>query len=410
MLIHGPKHADYDVDVGPVILSDWYHDDYYTIVQGTMHSTTGLPPPSNNNLINGKMNYPCANTTAPCVPNAGLSKFFFKKGKKYLLRLINTSADGMQKFSIDGHKLTVTTQDFTPIVPFTTNVVTLGIAQRADVIVEAVGDSNTAYWMRSQLGTPGPTCCSLPDGVSPNALAVVYYENAGDTAVPTTTTDVTDAQILDCGNDPLTKTVPLYTDCAKTNGSVTTQELDINITNNGTAFVWTVNNSTFRGDYNDALLLDANKGNLNPKPEWNVYDFKSAGTIRLVIYNQFPLISHPMHMHGHNMQILAEGFGKWDGTITNPSNPMRRDTQLLRQASTTLGPAYIVVQFNTDNPGVWPLHCHIASHVSAGLYINVVEQTSLIKNYQIPDALAQTCKDWAAFTSVEVPDQIDSGL
>lgn len=268
IIIHGPPHADYDVDIGPVILSDWYHDDYYTLVEGTMDSTTGLPLPSNNNLINGKMNYPCANTTQACTPNAGLSKFFFEKGKKFLLRLINTSSDGMQKFSIDNHTLTVVSQDFVPIEPYTTNVVTLGVAQRAEVVVEAVGSSDGAYWMRSQLGPAGPACCSLPDGVSPNALAVVYYEDADNTAVPNTTSDVTLDQLQTCANDPLNETTPLFPISADTESPVATQELHIDIINNGTNFVWTVNNSTFRADYNNALLLNANEGQLNPQPEW----------------------------------------------------------------------------------------------------------------------------------------------
>lgn len=32
MVIYGPKNAPYDVDIGPVMLSDWYHPDYYTWV------------------------------------------------------------------------------------------------------------------------------------------------------------------------------------------------------------------------------------------------------------------------------------------------------------------------------------------------------------------------------------------
>lgn len=38
----------------------------------------------------------------------------------------------------------------------------------------------------------------------------------------------------------------------------------------------------------------------------------------------------------------------WDGTITNPSNPQRRDVQMLLPGN------FIVVQWNQDNPGVWP--------------------------------------------------------
>jgi hypothetical protein len=49
MVIPGPVfNAIYDVDLGPVMLSDWYHQDYYTLVNNTMH---GAVPASNNNLV-----------------------------------------------------------------------------------------------------------------------------------------------------------------------------------------------------------------------------------------------------------------------------------------------------------------------------------------------------------------------
>src|ERR1700744_5556381 len=49
MVIHGPLlNAIYDVDLGPIMLSDWYHQDYYTLVNNTMH---GAVPASNNNLV-----------------------------------------------------------------------------------------------------------------------------------------------------------------------------------------------------------------------------------------------------------------------------------------------------------------------------------------------------------------------
>jgi hypothetical protein len=48
MIIHGPETADYDVDIGPVMLSDWYHSDYFTLVNDTM---SGAVPVSNNNLV-----------------------------------------------------------------------------------------------------------------------------------------------------------------------------------------------------------------------------------------------------------------------------------------------------------------------------------------------------------------------
>jgi hypothetical protein len=55
-VIHGPKTADYDEDLGPIMLSDWFHADYLPIVAAALN---GSIPLSDNNLINGKMNYPC---------------------------------------------------------------------------------------------------------------------------------------------------------------------------------------------------------------------------------------------------------------------------------------------------------------------------------------------------------------
>ena len=63
MIIHGPKTEPYDVDLGPVLLSDWYHKEYFEIVEELMAVGGGFPPASDNNLINGKMDIDCA--TAP---------------------------------------------------------------------------------------------------------------------------------------------------------------------------------------------------------------------------------------------------------------------------------------------------------------------------------------------------------
>ena len=131
MIIRGPTHVDYDVDIGPVLLTDYYHQQYYDIVEDVMGTDLALiAPKSVNNLINGKMDFNCSLVTdgTPCTNNAGLSEFNFKPGKKYRLRLINASAEGIQKFSIDGHKMTVMANDFVPIQPYETEIVTLGVS------------------------------------------------------------------------------------------------------------------------------------------------------------------------------------------------------------------------------------------------------------------------------------------
>jgi FtsP/CotA-like multicopper oxidase with cupredoxin domain len=129
-------------------------------------------------------------------------------------------------------------------------------------------------------------------------------------------------------------------------------------------------------------------------PQWNVYNFETATSMRIIIRGLLP-VAHPMHMHvslpdcsiffllpsseltlylqGHNFWVVAQGTGDWDGKVTRPNNPQRRDTQILeRGGRTDEKMSYIVLDVVADNPGVWPLHCHIAWHVSAGLYVNIM--------------------------------------
>jgi Multicopper oxidase len=100
----------------------------------------------------------------------------------------------------------------------------------------------------------------------------------------------------------------------------------------------------------------------------------------------------------------AEGVGTWDGTIVRPSNPQRRDTQQVRPNG------YMVWQANADNPGAWPLHCHIAWHLSSGMAITIVERPDDIVNVPIPPASYQQCRDWRSWKTAGVLPQIDSGV
>ena len=112
-----------------------------------------------------------------------------------------------------------------------------------------------------------------------------------------------------------------------------------------------------------------------------------------------------MHLHGHDFYVLHYGAGPWDGvSITRPENPQRRDTQNMA------GFGHLVLQFDADNPGTWPFHCHIAFHLSQGLFMTFMERPADINELQIPQVMPQTCTDWNAYTSKNVVAQIDSGL
>ena len=401
MIIYGPKNVHYDADLGPILLSDFYHEDYFTLVEQTMTPGAG-PVFSDNNLINGKMDVDCARTRTAgkkCTQGAGLCKFKLYPGKTHRLRLINSGSEGTQQFRIDGHNLTVIANDFVPVNPYTVSSVTLGIGQRTDVLVHGKNDARGAYWMRSDL------VCSLAN--QPKADAAVYYPQADTSKTPSSTPDHIQQQ---CLNDPLSQTTPYYHFGAR-DQPATTETIDITFGPNATGNnLWYMNGQSFRVNYDNPILLLSNMGNNSypQHPEWNVYNFGSNSSVRLIVRNFVGAI-HPMHLHGHNFFVLAQGTGDWDGRITNVNNPQRRDVQLLPGGSST-SPGYIVLQWNQDNPGTWPFHCHIAWHVSTGLYISVLERPADIAKRHIPSTMAQTCRDWAHFTGRKPVDQIDSGL
>lgn len=152
----------------------------------------------------------------------------------------------------------------------------------------------------------------------------------------------------------------------------------MNLIQNATGhMVFTLGGSTFRANYNNPILPIANlpswgkphgNGQSNSSllygVDSNVFDFGKHSSIRLILSNPLTL-AHPMHLHGHSVWVLAEGMGKWDGKITNPRNPMRRDTFNINAGTPEL-PAYTVVEWEADNPGVWPFHCHVTAHTSLG--------------------------------------------
>jgi FtsP/CotA-like multicopper oxidase with cupredoxin domain len=183
MVIHGPSHVKYDIDLGPITLSDYYHSSYEEVAKNAISNSTDFKvwvPHSDNHLINGKNNYNCSMSKASnkCETNAARAQFKFSAGKVHKLRLINTGVQAVQIFSIDAHKLQVTSMDWTPVEPYEVDYVALGVGQRAEVLVSAIGDPKAAYYMRTKGGTQCATTFVN------ETLATVYYDQAPADAVP----------------------------------------------------------------------------------------------------------------------------------------------------------------------------------------------------------------------------------
>ena len=288
------------------------------------------------------------------------------------------------------------------------------VGQRSDIIVHGKTGvhAQQTYWMRSNLSVN----CAL--AWQPYGLAAIYYDKADFAANKTPSSNpqpLIDAE-MPCQNAPLNLTIPVTRISAPPADKVVTIQV-IEVLNSTGHAVYLLNNQTARVNYNDPILRLASEGNFSYPldPEWNILDTKNSKVVRLVWENQkvdpsnpnfFNLtFAHPMHLHGHDYQVLSFGSGEWDGTIINGASPMRRDTVILPPNG------HLVMQFTTDNPGIWPVHCHVAWHVSAGFLMNVMERPREIDRQQnIQQLVAQTCDAWDAWSKRNVVDQIDSGL
>ncbi|KAI9819641.1 MAG: hypothetical protein M1827_007091 [Pycnora praestabilis] len=402
MIVNGPQIASYDEDLGPLFLTDWYRADYNNIIEELMAIPSVNKPPSDNNLMFGESTNSCnmAGNKTICAT------YIFQTGKTYRLRLINNGAEGMQRFTIDKHQLTVIANDFVPVTPYQTNIVSLAVGQRTDVLIKADLPSNSSVFIRSDISAT----CSI-HGANPHALGLIYYSQANTTALPTSSATPYNDTL--CKNDPLSTTIPL--DAFPANPSpATTLSLEITTGMNSSGnLLWLINNHTFRANYDHPVYLHANHGNLSFAPDSQVINLGTSPSVRLVLHNYSPG-SHPMHLHGHNFQVLADGIGNWTASdLTRISNPQRRDTHILQGASPMdpMGsPGYLVLQFEADNAGVWGFHCHVAWHSGVGFYVNLLERPDLIAEQEVPKDVGQTCKTWGTYAHANVVDQIDSGL
>lgn len=289
LVIYGPREKKYDIDVGPVLLSDWYHREYYDLVAETM-KPHGKPFYSDNNLINGKNNFDCSKLPAddktPCNSNAGISKFKFERGKTHRLRLVNAGCEALQRFSIDGHKMTVIANDFVTVEPYETEVVTLGIGQRTDVLVKANGKLD-AYWMRANISEP----CSLAS--QPHAYAAIYYDGADETKAPQSEAWHRPDPGT-CANDDLRLTRP------KMKLSLPepdlTYEMEVKVFKNESGVtLWSFGGVDFRGNFNSPTLLLSTLGNFTFEKQWNVRNTKNAKSVRVHVKNLTPAACVPLH-------------------------------------------------------------------------------------------------------------------
>ncbi|KAI9080127.1 hypothetical protein K1719_037943 [Acacia pycnantha] len=405
----------------PIILGEWWKSaDVNTIFKGIQ--VAGVPR-SDAFTINGMPGdlYNC--------PHDPIFKLKVKQGKTYLLRIINANLIAQMFFKVANHKFTVVAVDAGYTTPYITDVVVIAPGQTTDVLLKAdqpVGSyymASSAY--ESAVGGPPfdntttrgivvykgashdhkahPLMPIMP-AFHDTSLAFKFYSNltglSGGPHWLDCPSEVDERMFITCG---------LSLDFCPKNAVCTGNPL-------GSALSASMNNVSFVSPSNSgSSILEAFFRN---KPEGvytrdfpnhprEFFDFVSPNitqdftkmfapkstkvktlkfnsTVEIVFQNVVFLgaENHPMHLHGYDFYVLAQGFGVYNATRDtknfNLMNPQRRNTIAVPAGG------WAVIRFKANNPGIWFLHCHIDGHLPLGLAMAIEVQNGPTPETSVP--------------------------
>lgn len=271
------------------------------------------------------------------------------------------------------------------------NSFTRGTGQRYDVIVQA--DQATianAFWLRA---TAQQSCSanSNPE----NIRGIIYYGTGPGYSSQTTPLPNTTAYTLtdSCEDESASKLVPIISKELSLTSSDFYYNHDLAATvalNENSVLRWYLNGTSMQVTWSQPTLMDyVDKGqgyyggDVEPpdptQPSRAVISVPKADTWVLVIIETTVQAPHPVHLHGHDFLVVAQGTGAWNVD----SNTLNLDYAAgsLPKRDTALLPAqgHLVLAFRTDNPGAWLMHCHIGWHIDQGFALQFVEQEAEIR-------------------------------
>ncbi|KIM52502.1 Ferroxidase [Scleroderma citrinum Foug A] len=375
-LVLHPSQETYQYDEEfTVILGDWYHQEHSELIKQfiSISNPRGAEPIPDSALMYFAQNstyLPPISGTSPSPVTAAVgfnenSTLPFVAGRRYRLRVINTSALATFFFWIDGHSMQIIEADGIDVQEYPVDALNLAVAQRYSVLVDARNDTSSNWMIHANMD---PTMFDhVPSTLQLNVTSSITYATGQNTTDLGTISDY--AQFNDSNLVP-TEVVP--------QPSVTktlTLEFLFQTMNDGTNRAM-INDVVYNQPIVPAVLSELSLGqNATVQEAYGPYSYilDHLDVVDLLIQNT-DTNHHPFHLHGHKFQIVnrAAQFDSNDPTLNPPlvegqANPMRRDTVVIP------GGGSVTLRVVADNPGVWMLHCHIEWHLESGLAIQLIE-------------------------------------
>ncbi|KAM3690187.1 hypothetical protein ACJW30_09G103000 [Castanea mollissima] len=384
----------------PILLGE-YWDANVVDVENQGLATGAAPNISDAFTINGQPGdlYPCSQT--------GTYKLEVIQGKTYMLRIINAALNNQLFFKIANHKMKVVAIDAAYTAPYVTDVIVLSPGQTTDVLFTA-DQPLGSYYMAAR---PYITAQGIPFD-NTTTSGIIVYRGAKSSATPimpalpafndTPTAYKFYSNLTGSPLGPHWVPVPRHVDehmfitfginlapCGE--GSATCagpfgQRLSAGMNNESfqlpsklsmlQAFFYNNKNGVYTTDFpdNPPSVFDYtnssnafNQSMLFAPKSTKVRTLKYGSTVEIVLQNTALIAteSHPIHFHGFNFHVLAQGFGNYDSENDprkfNLVNPQIRNTIAVPTGG------WAIIRFTANNPGIWMVHCHLDVHLPWGL-------------------------------------------
>jgi FtsP/CotA-like multicopper oxidase with cupredoxin domain len=236
-----------------------------------------------------------------------------REGQRVLFRLLNASATENIKLALPGHRFMVVALDGNPVPePQSVEVLSLAVAERADVIVEM---KRPGIWILGE----------VDDDMRQMGLGTVI-EYANHKGAPQWSAPA--------------KTPWDYTRFGHRNGAGPAKQPDERV-----ALTWEKIPGG-RGGYNRWTINGKSWPDTNP-----LFTVKRGRRYRLVMHNTSG-DEHPVHLHRHTFEITKIG--------DKPTSGVMKDTINMPRQSTA------EVDFVANDPGATLFHCHHQDHQDEG--------------------------------------------
>ncbi|KAG6643332.1 laccase-7 [Carya illinoinensis] len=384
----------------PILLGEWWNANVVDVENEGLATGAG-PANSDAYTINGKPGdlYQCSQNS--------IYKRTVVQGKTYMLRIINAALNNQLFFKIANHNMTVVAIDASYTKHYVTDVVIVAPGQTTDVLVQANQPVGSYYMAAS----PYASAAGLTFD-NTTTRGIIVYEGAPTSAAPlmptlpafndTPTAHKFFTNLTGLAGGPHWVPVPRQVDehmfvsfginLAPCEGNGTCGgplEQRLSASMNNVSFVFPSNRSAsmlqafffdvsgiYTKDFpsNPPVKFDYTNPNISldqslifaPKAT-KVKKLKYNSTVEMVLQNTafVAVENHPIHLHGFNFHILAQGFGNYD-PINDPKKFNFDDPQIRNTIGVPVG-GWAVIRFEANNPGVWLAHCHLDVHLPWGL-------------------------------------------